>query len=150
MKTRVSQMMAALLIALAVLAWLVARPLLEVPGMGTLGCRDTWKEATWLLRSALGAAAIFVVLRWWHLALFALGSAMTSFGLVLVKAYTKVTSLLDDPAMDDTMREMIQTTLDGTRKLPALYASAGVFLLALAGMAYAQHLSNRAYRPPPT
>ena len=106
--------------------------LLDIPGMGTLNAREISKPGEkWLLYS-LYATVPFVLLRWWHLALFALGNAVAAFGVLMGIAYHKVTSMLENPDLDESTRTMIEETIASTELERGFhYLAAGMVLLFL-------------------
>ena len=86
--------------------------LLDIPGLGTLNAKEISKPGEkWLIYS-LYATIPFVLLRWWHIALVPLASAVSAFGVIMLKAYHKVTAQLDQPNLDAETRRMIEEAIE--------------------------------------
>lgn len=89
-------------------------PLLDIPGLGDLDAKEISKPGEkWLLYSIYATIAL-VILRWWRVALAALGSAVSAFGVIMWIAYHKVTAQLNDPNLDEEAIKMIKEAIEST------------------------------------
>jgi hypothetical protein len=114
-KTIFSFQFVSVIIAILILYGLVRAStldLLDIPGLGTLNAKEISKPGEkWLIYS-LYATLPFVLLRWWHIALVPLASAVSAFGFIMLKAYHKVTAQLDQPNLDEETRRMIEEAIE--------------------------------------
>ena len=89
-------------------------PLLDIPGLGDLDAKEISKPGEkWLVYSIYTTIAL-VILRWWRIAPVALGSAVSAFGVIMWRAYHKVTAQLNDPNLDEEARKMIEEAIEST------------------------------------